>query len=56
MFPVDKRVEQLKMKYLFNIIHGKAPVYLRLDIYTYLRFNLFSVFISVKFILLFFFS
>ena len=32
MFPVDKRVEQLKMNHLFNIIHGTAPAYLRLDI------------------------
>ena len=32
MFSVDKRVEQLKMNHLFNIIHGTAPAYLRLDI------------------------
>ena len=29
---MDKRVDQLKMNHLFNIIHGTAPAYLRLDI------------------------
>ena len=32
IFPVDKRVDQLKMNHLFNIIYGTAPAYLRLDI------------------------
>ena len=29
MFPVHKRVEQLKMNHMFNIIHGISPAYLR---------------------------
>ena len=28
MFPVGKRVDQLKMTHLFNIIHGTVPAYL----------------------------
>ena len=32
MFPVHKRVEQLKMNHMFNIIHGISPAYLKEDI------------------------
>ena len=32
MFPVHKRVEQLKMNHMFNIIHGNSPAYLKEDI------------------------
>ena len=32
MFPVHKRVEQLKMNHMFNIIHGNSPTYLQEDI------------------------
>ena len=34
MFPVqnDKRVEQLKMNHMFNIIHGNSPAYLKEDL------------------------
>ena len=32
MFPVHKRVEQLKMNHMFNIIHGNTPAYLKEDI------------------------
>ena len=32
MFPVDKKVEQLKMNYKFNIIHGNSPAILKKDI------------------------
>ena len=30
MLPVHKRVEQLKMNPMFNIIHGNSPAYLKL--------------------------
>ena len=40
MFPGDKRVEQLKMNHLFNIIHGTAPVFnFNCDGFNYLNFN-----------------
>ena len=29
MFPVRKRVEQLKMNHMFNIVHGISPAYLK---------------------------
>ena len=32
MFPVHKRVDQLKMNHMFNIIQGLSLVYLREDI------------------------
>ena len=32
MFPVHKRVDQLKMNHMFNIIQGISPAYLREDI------------------------
>ena len=32
MFPVHKRVDQLKMNHVFNIMQGLSPVYLREDI------------------------
>ena len=32
MFPVHKRVEQLKVNHMFNIIHGISPAYLKEDI------------------------
>ena len=33
MFPVHKRVDQLKMNHMFNIIQGLSPAYLRKDIW-----------------------
>ena len=32
MFSVLKRVEQLKINHMFNIIHGNSPAYLKEDI------------------------
>ena len=32
MFPVHKKVKQLNMKHMFNIIQGLSPAYLREDI------------------------
>ena len=32
MFPVHKKVEQLKMNHMFNIVHGISPAYLKEDI------------------------
>ena len=32
MFPVHKRVDQLKMNHMFNIIQGLSPAYLREDL------------------------
>ena len=32
MFPVHKKVEQLKMNHMFNSIHGISPAYLKEDI------------------------
>ena len=37
MFPVHKRVDQLKMNHMFNIIQGLSPAYITLSVPGYFR-------------------